>query len=212
MINLNPEQSSQSREKQYEGADRDLYLDLGFFHAWFSLAELAITTMLAIASKATDLKTFDILCKGMDARVKVERLRKLTPVGPNLQARLSRFEKGAIGLRNKLAHRSFGINEDDGPRRYYLSSLSCLPWELTGSEKPTEADDPEVITSSDLHGWGLWLEALTRDFSAASRHAMRTGVFEIVTPKTKVPPAAHPQNPQRDRLSTPDTQPQTDKE
>jgi hypothetical protein len=193
MINLTPEEAERSRHRHYDGIDRDLYLDLGFFNAWFAACELSLTSMLAFAAKTTDLKTFDILCKGMDARVKVERFRKLAKIGPNLQARLNQFEKGALSIRNKLAHRSFMINEDDGPRRYYLGTMAYVRWfNAMGTKDQHKEEEPEALTSADLHGWGLWLRALTHDLIDATQQAMQTGTFEIARPQSPVPSAPHP--------------------
>jgi hypothetical protein len=189
MPSISPEFAAHSKAQNYTGKDLDLYTDLGFFNAWFAMAELSLTALLALASKAPDLAIFDVLCKGMDARVKVERFRKLVAPagggGPNLKSRLKTFEEKAIPLRNKLAHSAITINEDDGPRTYYLSSLSNLPWAELGERPPFPVSGkPEAIMSNDLHSWGLWLAHVAKDFGAAFNHAASTGVFEIVSPVT----------------------------
>ena len=74
----------------------------------------------------------------------------------------------------------FSVNEDQGPRRYYLSSLSTLPWAELGEENPTKnSGKPKSITSDDLHIWSLWLALATVDFAAALNQAVAKGVFEI---------------------------------
>lgn len=74
MIEMSPEQAAYYRKIIREGADGNLLLDIGYFMTWYSAVELSITLLLAAASGAADFETFDTLCAGTDARVKIERL------------------------------------------------------------------------------------------------------------------------------------------
>lgn len=204
MYPFTPEQTELSRDTIYPGADRDLYLDVGFFITWFALVEISLTGLLFGVTRSSDLVTFDILCRGMDARVKIERLRKAAKrhegIGPNLSARLTYFHDRAIPIRNSLAHGAFSSNEDDGPRRYFVSSLSSLPWKELGQEPPAQkSEPPKVITSHELHAWGLWFSLFKEDLRRVYA-AGPNGMLEIDQPRSKVPPAdRQPTGPQEPR-------------
>ena len=76
------------RSEIFGGPDRDLYLHIGYFMSWFSAVELKITFFLALVLDDRQLEDFELLVKGMDARVKCERLRKACKrraisIGPN---------------------------------------------------------------------------------------------------------------------------------
>jgi hypothetical protein len=68
------------RELVFRGTDRDLFLHIGHFYAWYAQAELNITQLLAIALDQRNMDAFDLLISGMDGRVKVERLQSLRTV------------------------------------------------------------------------------------------------------------------------------------
>jgi hypothetical protein len=92
---------------------QDMYFRVGHFIGEYSTVELAITALLAIISNFKDLEAFHTLTKGMDAKVKVERLRELAKTkkllvekGP-FDARLMHFADKTANLRNKVAHAGF---------------------------------------------------------------------------------------------------------
>jgi hypothetical protein len=64
------------RDKIFGGPDRDMFLHVGYFLCWFAHVELNLTFLLARAINHRQLDDFELLVKGMDARVKCERLRK----------------------------------------------------------------------------------------------------------------------------------------
>src|SRR5690242_324076 len=108
---ISDEELAKGREQTYAGVDRDLYTDIGFFTTWFGGAELRVTMLLAMFTNSRDLEAFDILCRGMDARVKTERLQQAIKrhgkLGPELNLRLAAFHDEIIPLRNQIAHSSF---------------------------------------------------------------------------------------------------------
>jgi hypothetical protein len=67
------------RKRIFEGEDRDLYLHLGHFLAWYSKAELSLTITMAMVLGERDLAAFQQLTKGLDARTKIQRCRKNLP-------------------------------------------------------------------------------------------------------------------------------------
>ena len=84
------------------------YAALGIFHCWFSAVELTITYMLAKFCGTIDTEVFYIVSKGMDARVKCERLKSIasrsTTFGKNFTRALKDFEEVVIPTRNALSH------------------------------------------------------------------------------------------------------------
>lgn len=179
----------QARAKAYESTDRDLWLDLGFFHSWFGFVDIGLAKLLLYSTKSQDLEAFDILCRGLDARAKLERLRQATArhggIGPNLSARLTRFEK-AIKLRNKLSHSSITISEDDGARRYFVSGLANMPWKELGMGPPKTKLKPLVVRSIEIYGWGVWLSFLGRDLASVQPLAQLGATLEIAHPKSRL--------------------------
>ncbi|WP_371432094.1 hypothetical protein [Novosphingobium sp.] len=191
MFGFTPDQADAHRQAVNTLPDSVMYIDIGYFIAWYASVELGITALLALASQASSLSSFDTLCSGMDARVKIERLRKILKAGPGigsaLDERLHYFDKKARPIRNRLAHASLAISES-GSTEYYASSLGSLPWKQLGLD-PAHPDHkpPIVITPAQLLGWGAWFQHFGRDLSAAFNHALQTGVFEIVEPESPLP-------------------------
>jgi hypothetical protein len=216
MITMTPEQALAFRATAAKSADGDMHYDVGYFIVWYSAVELGITGLLATASRAHDLQTFDDLCAGMDCRVKIERLRRILkrrniPLGPNLDARLRYVDEKARRLRNRIAH-AFLARSESGPNRYYASSLGSLPWVQLGQVAPFPSKPPVVITPEELLGWGAWLAAFTGDISAAFNQAVHTGEYEIVNPGTMVPQEGRGTPVPTTPRANDDTQPQTDAE
>lgn len=200
MIEIPPAQINAYRNKILQGTDAHLVTDVGYFIVWYSAAELALTTILAVASKSPDLEIFDSLCSGMDARVKIERLRRIRKpfggIGPNLDLRLRHFDDKARKIRNIVAHSFIGRSES-GEERYFASALSSLPWKELNEKSPhPNPKQPRIITPGELLGWGGWLALLCDDLSACFNAAALTGVFEIENPKTMVPQANQETQPQ----------------
>jgi hypothetical protein len=183
------------RERTYSSSDRDLYLDVGFFISVFSSAELAITSLLAILTQSKDLAAFDLLCKGMDIRVKIQRIRQAANkhggIGSNLQKRLDFFEKNAISLRNKISHRSFAICEDDGPRRYFLFTLSNMPWGELKFGTPLTPDKPETIPSLEIYACAMWVNTFRKDLLSVMNAAIDGASLEVSNPVSRLPQKDH---------------------
>jgi len=181
---------TQGRNVAYNREDRDLYLDVGMFVTRFSHVELALTHLLAFLTGSHDLEAFDILCRGMDARVKAERLRKAAKrgkgLGPNFSARLKRFEEHAIQVRNLIVHSAITHSEGDGPITYYLSGIASLPWKELDMGKPLTTRSPEHLRSLDLYAWSVWLSFFAEDLSQVRRCALAQETLEIAIPKSRL--------------------------
>lgn len=54
----------------------NLQSNIGHFIMWFGTAEMFLTRLLAHLVGMHDMEKFDLLCKGMDARIKCERFKK----------------------------------------------------------------------------------------------------------------------------------------
>lgn len=188
--------------------ETEIYLHTGYFIHWFSAAELNITMLLARAVQSNDLDSFELLVKGMDARVKCERLRKAcgsaTRIGPNLQIRLQYFENTMIPLRNKLTHSYVvGLLESD---EFHFATLGKMPYAALGLE--AAGPKPPSIKRLELFEQGLWLHAFSRDLIAIFPMGEKPG-FEIDNPQSPAPPEARPPNPRKDRRAKSGKPPQS---
>jgi hypothetical protein len=207
------EQLKAGREIALNRIDRDLYADVGFFVCNFSLAETTITNILALATGHRDFTTFEILCRGMDARVKLRALRDASKlhrgIGPNLTTRLALFEKGAVPLRNRLLHSSLTHSEGEGDLTYYLSSAAASPWRELKFAPSVRRAAPEHVRSLDLYAWGVWLHFFAMDLSLVQPLARAGEELEIANPKSRLQPEARPAKPKKAPRTKPDKRDQT---
>ena len=212
MFSLDDDQTKAYRAELLAGEDRDLITDVGYFMLWYSTAELGFTNLLALAAGMPRLDLFDTLCSGMDFRVKIHRFQRIRQknggVGPNLQMRLDYLDQKCRPIRNRLAHSAVSRSED-GPLRYFVSSIATMPWRewgepLLGGE---HYDPPVTYTPNQLIGWGAWLAAFASDISQAFRLAMETGEFEITAPRSPEPPESLETRKRKARPAKGDKQP-----
>ena len=84
------------------------YAIVGRFFTNFAFCELILSQLLAHLIKARDMEAFELVVRGMDARIKSERVRRAFAryglMGSGFKTRLNFFDKRAIPLRNLLAH------------------------------------------------------------------------------------------------------------
>ena len=108
--------------------DQPFFIISGYFLAWYALVEIHISAQIAFLSEIHDLDVFQILTKGMDARVKLERFRQLAKakngIGPNLNARLNHFERTIIPIRNRLSHGAAWLNDKEVGKFHLISIVS----------------------------------------------------------------------------------------
>jgi hypothetical protein len=152
---------------------------IGAFLIYYAIAETYLTLILARLSDQSDMDRFEIIAKGMDARVKLERVRSLAkhyaPIGPNLDLRLKHFESKCIRTRNHLSH----------------------SWPVLGEDKNTVTFSPkgdhrkikrsETITLDELVTLIVWLYDLRADLETAFKSLHAGEAFEVATPKSELP-------------------------
>lgn len=180
------ESAGDKREHCFQFGYRDLYLDIGFFNVQFGACELNLTALLQTATQSGDPKAFDILTSGMDARVKVSRLRQAVKlhgeIGANLHARLKVFEDQCIKLRNKLAHGLLLPTED--PAFYELVSVLKQPSAVTNRMPGVEK--PERVHADRIWKYGVWMNQFCMDLAQVPTVFLFNSEFEIRTPRTPV--------------------------
>lgn len=191
------------RKRIFESDDRTFYLHVGYFMAWYSACEARITLLLAIATKSENLKSFDLLTRGMDAKVKIERFRLACngyrKIGDNLKRRLAHFEKKIIPLRNKIAHSH--MTTDPSYQGIHFASLSKMPLASFGLYAVGEA--PPYQTFREIFEQGLWLNVFNDDLLSVWKNAAHPTEFEIDDPVSPLPPTGHPPSPPSVPPSTP---------
>jgi hypothetical protein len=106
------------RKEIFGRSEANHQLHVGYFITWFARVEQSITLLIAVESKFKDLRTFEILTRGMDMRVKLERLKMICtvnerPYGPNLSSRLRHLNDKIRPLRNDLTHSAHAYNEKE---------------------------------------------------------------------------------------------------
>jgi hypothetical protein len=196
------------RRRVFDGPDRDLLLHVGFFIVWFTKVEEAITYLIAILGKFRDLEAFDLLTKGMDANVKLERLRRMcelrSHMGEGLRIRLRHFEDKLIPIRNKISHSAMSQSEK-GPKRFFFTSAAQQPFEELGMERLFGTKPPE-ISADELFRRALWLNSFAGDLQALYEPATAGKILELARYKSPVPAAPRQKSPRKDEPAKPSRQ------
>ena len=161
---------------------------LGFFLMWFGIAELTLTEMLAYVLGQQDMGRFELLVRGMDARVKCERLRKACkkyrPMGPGLSKAVAYLEQESIPLRNKLAHCWPVVQGGPGDPLIHLSTVGKLP---SGHPLLRNTETAETLHMDDLFRAGLWLNEFSNVIIAVISAAVDGKPLEITDPTFHLP-------------------------
>jgi hypothetical protein len=193
MIPIRPEQAHAYRLALRTVPEADAYIDIGYLLVWFGAVDLNVSSLLMQASGMRSLQSFDTLTRGMDFRVKVERLRALLKgtdkLGPNLDARLTYIEKKCLPMRNRIAH-SLLTHSESGKNEYHFSGIGSLPWKELGISQavPDGSYAPVTYGAEEILGWGAWLAAFTmQDLPAVTASVITSGQFEVKAPKTSIP-------------------------
>jgi hypothetical protein len=207
MEKIPPEAREVLRDAFLKGEASTLPVHLGYFFQWYSVAEVSITTMLAWVLDFYNLEKLEYLVRGMDGRVKCERLRQAArayrPLGPELEVRLEYFQQKVVPLRNKLVHTWPYLNVKTG-RIYFMSTgvPGGTPDEL---EKRFKSGKAKTIHLDDLFGYGAWLHLFAQDLTDALCASIDGGALEIASPQSDRPkgfqkghpPKAGPAKPDR---------------
>ncbi len=204
MINRLPPQFLTALQTRFlTGDDARLPLHLGNYLQWFGIAEVDITTILAFILNLTQWEQLEYVVRGMDARVKCERLRQAAkayrPLGDNLKASLSVFEQECIPLRNRAAH-----------SLPYLDIKTDIIYFTTFSRIPDLAEDgrwkfdpsTHQIHIDDLFSQAMWINSFATDLMSAFNRALEGGPLEVDDPKSRLPQGVLPENPQQDHPAT----------
>lgn len=168
------------RKKFMSGTAGELATHIGDFVLNFSTAEMWITNALYWILGITDSARLEHLTKGMDARVKCERLRQAAKaycqLGPHLSAGLAIFEEDCIPTRNRIAHTWPYLNP--ATRIIQFSSLANLP-DLEATKPPPTLAKTHGIHIDDLFCQGMWLNKFGSDIHSALMQAKRGEHLEI---------------------------------
>lgn len=203
---LPPQRLAALRTRFLTGDDARLPLHLGNYLHWFGIAEVNITAILAFILNLTQREQLEYIVRGMDARVKCERLRQAArayrPLGDNLKSSLSVFEQECIPLRNRVAH--------SWP---FLDTKTDIIYFGTFGRFPGIADDGDwkfdpstrQIHIDDLFSQAMWLNSFSGHLLTALHRAIGGGPLEVDDPKSRLPQEALSKNPQQDDPATSDT-------
>ena len=157
---------------------------------WFSAVELQITLLLAIATNAQsekDIAAFEILTRGMDARVKCHRLREASglhkTIGPKLDARICHFVEKLVKRRNQIAHSL--IVMANGDKEMHFTNLARMPFRALGHDQIGKL--PIMVSTEQFFFEAFWLRAFSLDLSRVSETQAQSKILEIESPVSPVP-------------------------
>ncbi len=181
----------------FNGPDQEMFLHLGQFTAWYASAEFMLTMLVHRFSGKIHPLHFHALTKGMDGRVKAERLKKLIEVSgwtisPELLARLIHFEKVIVPIRNILMH-----NHPYWPAGadLQLSSLGAPPI-FNGEPFYAPSSPPQMFKGLELFERSLWLALFAQDMGdvinqlpwpVGAQGILGTGPLRSPLPKVRHP-------------------------
>ena len=153
----------------------NLQSNIGHFIMWFGTAEMFLTRLLAHLVGMHDMEKFDLLCKGMDARIKCERFKKAAKqaggLGKKFSDELSYFEKKSIPLRNRISH-SWPVQHEE---TIYFCTVK------SGAFSPTDfKKDGTEISTLALFAEGFWLNGFAKNIHLAMVSVFSEGPIEIV--------------------------------
>lgn len=169
--------------------DQPYYILSGSFLSQFAFVEMKLTAILCDLTGLRDLETFHVLTKGMDARVKIERLRKLaklhdSDIGPVLTERLKFFEEKIIPTRNDLAHGAIWINQADQGKWHVITidTFQVASFEDDGLDAA-----PKFYTAGDLAAKAKWCNLFQDELGQVLLREDKTIPLEITHPKMQAP-------------------------
>jgi hypothetical protein len=173
------------------------YTHLGHFMAWFSIAEMNLTVTLGVVVQAANMESFELLVRGMDARIKCERLRAavtaVSTLGPNIASRIDHFEKKICKLRNLMAHRWPAF--DEASQTVYFCSLGGIFNPKDGL--PPRNKRPPFYSLDQIFDQAMWCNSFTSHLFRAldtfrAGQGFETDQHQSVQPKE--PPMDQPQS------------------
>jgi hypothetical protein len=175
----------------FSGEDRDLYLHVGYFFAWYNHVEWKISNLMAVIMGERDFTAFEVLIGRLEGRTKVERFKRLCKIKKrvieqSLLDRLDHYEKNICKLRNTLAHHA--LARDERKPRFYFLKLDRLPWAALGMVAPDGAQPPpDHINAITLFEQGHWLDAFADDLTEVFNTAIENRPLGISKPRSPLP-------------------------
>ena len=158
---------------------------LEYFVQWYACSEIGITALLAIVLNAGPLDRLEYLFRGMDARVKTERLRQAAaeyrPLGPELDARLLHFQETIVPVRNQITHCWPYLDETSN----VVAFLSAGRFGVDTKKNPKA----RRISLDDLMDHGIWLHAFASELLETVGRSEDGETLEIVDPTSSLPMA-----------------------
>ena len=155
----------------------NLHAGIGYFIVAYSKVELAITVLLALLTKNENFEAFHILTRGMDLRVKIERLRELCKplflIEPKsaVDMRLELLGHKICTLRNKLSHSSIDIPVGTVPE-IGLAGINAL-------HPAKRTDNVELLHLEKLAIYTDWCESFFPDLLSLCSLAKKSAKFSI---------------------------------
>ena len=174
------------------------FVHIGHFVSWYAACEFMIGTILMHITGGGDPKQFDVLTRGMDARVKVERLRQAADIAGieiplAFDDRLDHFTKAFVGLRNKLVHSYLHWTDE---RNLEVCSIGAPP-QLSGLDIPAFA--PEIISEMELFERSIWLKAFAIDLGELTMALPQKRTLQKDAFHAHLPKGHQPRQKKRDR-------------
>jgi len=156
-----------TRSKAFESEDKEMFLHVGHFTVWYGSAEFTLTLLIHAFSGNIHPRQFHALTKGMDGKVKVERLKKLVQVAgweisKPLTKRIDHFLNVLVPTRNLLMHSHMYWPEGGNLQLTSIGAPPVLDGEMLG-------DPPTVISGLELFEKGTWLSLFAHDLTLALR-------------------------------------------
>jgi len=206
MEKIPPEAREVLRNAFLTGEAATLPVHLGYFFQWYSVVEVSITTMLAWVLGFYNLEKLEYLVRGMDGRIKCERLRQAArayrPLGPELEIRLEYFQQKVVPLRNKLVHTWPYLNGKTG--RIYFMTTGAPFGSAEELEKLFKSGKAKTIHLDDLFGYGAWLHLFAQDLFEALRASVDGGPLEMASPQSDRPKGLQKGHPPKAGHAKPD--------
>ena len=167
----------------------NLHAGIGYFNAAYSKVELAITVLLAVLTKNEDYEAFHVLTRGMDLRVKIERLRELCGPFSLIEAksaidmRLELMGHKICTLRNKLSHSYIDIPDAVVPELGLSSIMGLRP--------ATKRANTELLHLDAMALYTDWCESFFHDLLDLIPLAKKSAKFSIGHPHSVSPTEFH---------------------
>ena len=169
--------------------DMNLHAGIGYFVAEYSKVELATTALLAVLTKNENFEAFHVLTRGMDLRVKIERLRELCKplslIDPKsaIDMRLELMGHKICTLRNKLSHSFIDVPMAGFPELGLSSIMGLNP--------KTRGAHTELLHLDALAIYSDWCDTFFQDLLSLLPLAKKSAKFSIGHPHSVSPTEFH---------------------